>query len=62
MDKTGHGELSARRRSMAMAATAMRDAALPLLEWWCYRVGKVGEVVAELHARTIEQWCDGDSE
>ena len=30
------------------AAAARRNAALPLLEWWCKRVGKVEEVVAEL--------------
>jgi len=35
VEKVGHGELGARRRSMAMAATVMRNVALPLLEWWC---------------------------
>ena len=50
MDKAGHGELGARRRFVAMAAMVTRNVALSLLEWWCYQVGKVKEVVAELCA------------
>jgi len=35
VEKVGHDELRARWHSVAMAATATRNAALPLLEWWC---------------------------
>jgi len=37
VEKVGHGELGARRRSVAMAATTTttHNTALPLLEWWC---------------------------
>jgi len=35
MDKASDGELGALRRSVAMAVTVTRNAALPMLEWWC---------------------------
>ena len=35
VEMVGDGELGARWRSMAMAATVTRNAALPLLKWWC---------------------------
>ena len=44
----GHGELGAQRRSMAMVAMATRNAALPWLGWWHWRVREVEEMVAEL--------------
>ena len=59
MDKAGHGELGARRRSVTMAATATARRPLPWLElrqWW---VGEVEEVIAKQFARPIAQWHHG---
>ena len=59
MDKAGHDELGARRRSVAMATTATARRPLPWLElrqWW---VGEVEEVMAERCARAIAQWHGG---
>ena len=33
---------------VTMAAAARQNVALPLLKWWCKRVGKVEEVVVDL--------------
>ena len=62
MDKAGHGELGARRRSMTMAAMAMAHRPLPWLELRQWRVGEVEEVMAERCARAIGQWRGGSSE
>ena len=47
MDKAGHGELRARRRSVTKAATATARRPLPWLELRQWRVGEVEVVMDE---------------